>query len=765
MGWSITPSDLASIDSNGHVTFSRHTERDITYTITYSDANFTCSKSCTVYKCPDPCTCANANFNVSVAPDGIDIPASGYTSLRTIGNYNSATCLTGITATSSENWITDITVGGGNIRAKATENASLTQSRQSTITVTGKDGSGSDCSDAFIVTQVPSASTCNCASITFQADATAAGSSIPAEGYSTSTVIGEYTHPTCLTGVTATSNVNWVTITNVSNGNVSATVQANSSTENGRTGTITVSGVDAYGETCSDPFDVSQQPSAITCTCDSLTVSPRLNCIPETGGTGVNLGSYSDGGCITNIGASSKPDWINSINFSNGIITGNVDETNKYTERAGIIVVTGMAATQTCSKDLPVCQDSKICDDSIEEITINLEVSCEMIEEITHVDFPEVKGKHLENGECVTYTVAIGNKTLYIHLANNDRGDSGGTAIAKNTTNSDIHHPAMDIFYNYGTNRYYTYSPTPSGIASIKIGTVNIIQDKCKCDDCAPGTDNYIVMKPEGGEYPYAQLHPLNFASDSGAKTGDSQDCGYVYADCGLQMTFKEGWMGDYEQRSTDASKYDFVRMNLDNTPQGIVTGFPGGTAVSSNLGFITTSANNSWLKRYAVYTVTPYNKTASCPETSTCTGCTGENLPFCSSWLMAFSQEGAYGCGCSDIGFLLSSGLNSIPQTGATFDLYSYLTNGLHCVSEGPWLFGSDQLVYEEPWWVHPSVNDVYPWITFVEERRSDGRTYVKMTVEANNTGAPRQAGFYVQIDMSDMTDCDRYPGITQLG
>jgi hypothetical protein len=230
-------------------------------------------------------------------------------------------------------------------------------------------------------------------------------------------------------------------------------------------------------------------------------------------------------------------------------------------------------------------------------------------------------------------------------------------------------------------------------------------------------------------------------------------------------MTFKEGWMGDYEQRSTDASIYDFVRINLNDTPQGIVTGFPGGTNVGTNLGFITTSANNSFKKRYAVYTVTPYNKTASCPETSTCTGCTGENLPFCSSWLMAFSQEGAYGCGCSDIGYILPSDLDSIPQTGATFDLCSYNIHGLFCVDEGPWLYGSSTLIYDGTQWRYPTVSEVYPWISFVTEVRSDDRIYVKLTVTANDTGAPRQVSLYLEINMLDMTDCDRYPGFTQLG
>lgn len=263
MGWSITPSDLASIDSNGNVTFSQHTERDITYTITYSDANFTCTKACTVYKCPDPCTCANANLNVAVAPDGASIPASGYTSSKTIGTYNFSTCLKSITATSNKGWVTDITVGSGNITAKISENTSLTSSRTAIITVTGKDDEDNDCTGACTVTQ---------------------------------------------------------------------------------------------------------EMSANTCPCSVFTVTPREGCVPVLAGT-ENLGTYADGGCITNITASNLPSWLSNVTFSNGTISGVVTKNDSYEQRSATITVTGKdGANESCPLPLRVCQNGKSkysCDDVI----------------------------------------------------------------------------------------------------------------------------------------------------------------------------------------------------------------------------------------------------------------------------------------------------------------------------------------------------------------------------------------------------------------
>lgn len=114
--------------------------------------------------------------------------------------------------------------------------------------------------------------TCKCENEDLQAEPTAEGLSIPAVGYTSSTIIGKYSDATCLSSITASSSENWVTNISASNGNISAKVQQNTSTENSRTSIITVSGKDGSNQNCPDQFIVIQAASAITCTCSDLTV-------------------------------------------------------------------------------------------------------------------------------------------------------------------------------------------------------------------------------------------------------------------------------------------------------------------------------------------------------------------------------------------------------------------------------------------------------------------------------------------------------------
>ena len=363
MGWSINPSDLASIDSNGKVTFLPHTEKNITYTVTYSDANFTCSKSCTVYKCVEPCTCANANLNVAVSSYGVNIPGSGYTTSKTIGTYNINTCLTGLTATSVDSWVTIVSVGSGNINARIQSNPSFTNSRSSAITVKGYDSEGNSCTSTFTISQSPTECTCDNANL--NAAVSSGGINIPSVGYSTSTNIGTYNNSTCLTNITASPNVDWVVITSALNGNINATVSQNTSLTNDRSAVITVSGKDGNNQTCQGTFPITQQMSASTCTCESVNIGAASSgTIPGDGySTPTLIGTYDSSICLTNITASSNVDWVVITSALNGNINATVSQNPSLTDsRDALITVSGKDAYDTtCQDSFPILQQSKSC--------------------------------------------------------------------------------------------------------------------------------------------------------------------------------------------------------------------------------------------------------------------------------------------------------------------------------------------------------------------------------------------------------------------
>lgn len=84
--------------------------------------------------------------------------------------------------------------------------------------------------------------------------------------------LGTYT-ATCVSSITATSNVSWITGVTASGGVIKGTVEASTETENERSGTITLTGV-AKGETCTRTLTVRQSPQVLPpCGCEYLVIT------------------------------------------------------------------------------------------------------------------------------------------------------------------------------------------------------------------------------------------------------------------------------------------------------------------------------------------------------------------------------------------------------------------------------------------------------------------------------------------------------------
>ena len=145
MGWSINPSSLASIDQNGVLTYQQHTS-DTVYTISYSDdEGCEATKNVTIYGCT-PCNCADLTVTgkTDISKDGGDNV--------TIGTLSKASCMSNPRASSSESWLSNLSVSGNDIKATVAANSSAS-SRNGSVTVTvDKDGGGT-CDKTMSITQ------------------------------------------------------------------------------------------------------------------------------------------------------------------------------------------------------------------------------------------------------------------------------------------------------------------------------------------------------------------------------------------------------------------------------------------------------------------------------------------------------------------------------------------------------------------------------------------------------------------------------------
>ncbi len=606
MGWSITSNksySLGTIDDNGLATFSEHTE-DIVYTVTYSDGNYTCSNNITVYACRPDCLCENVDLRAEATAGGNSIPAVGYDTDTVIGTFDDTTCLSSLTVSSNHTWVKDVDLRGHNVYAKVDSNESIVSARTATITITGKDGENVDCPDDFIITQQMSASTCTCENVDLRAEATAGGNSIPAEGYNTDTLVGTYDNGTCLTsiGVGKDPSKTWITSLSVSNGNVYAKIDPNISLELSRDAIITVSGKDAYDVTCTDDFPITQEKSAVTCTCNEFTVSPREGCVPVSAGTN-NIGTYTDGGCVTDIAAYNLPDWLSSVNFSNGTISGTVTKNEGTVKREATISVSGSAAGDTCTRDLYICQDPGECVTGYSASLSNMNVSCLEVDGVRQ-NFT-LTTTTLVNGVCTTNTTPYSDKKVYFVA------DGQGAVIPRNDSTSTVTTP-ITLWYNPNTNQFFSFNHNNVSV-QVNGGGFSVTQAAGPC--CSPGTDDYTM----GSEH-----HILDVSQESGRTVSDTNRCGFDLNKCNISH-----YSGDR-----------FVSWTIVSSTQ---------------IDYVTTSANPYLTSRIEMLKIT---------TTATSVGDCG--LPICSEWFVEIRQAADI-CGCHRVNMGISGHLGGAIGSTAT--------------------------------------------------------------------------------------------------
>ena len=162
--WSITPkNDLAKIDENGLITFSKH-ESDITYLVSYEDEKGTITKSITAKACSGPtdCNCNSLEITYeekctcSIKQDGFSVSAETSSAFCPIVmiEYSEA-CGDNITGNYKEGSGTDFLgdvfkISGNLLTAQVVvENPSETDERHATYGVTI-----GECNLEFDVTQM-----------------------------------------------------------------------------------------------------------------------------------------------------------------------------------------------------------------------------------------------------------------------------------------------------------------------------------------------------------------------------------------------------------------------------------------------------------------------------------------------------------------------------------------------------------------------------------------------------------------------------------
>ena len=301
----ITVTSGASGSANGQVGFS----------VTANPTTSSRSGAITIGGRPFNVTQTGQSCTYSISPVNTSVSASAAT-----GNFN-VTALTGCawTATSSGSWIT-ITSG-----ATGSGNGPVGYSIAANPNVASRTGSISVGGQTYTVNQ---------AGVVCTPTLNPLSSSVGAGG-STGNSVSVAIPAACQW--TATSNAQWLSVTNgasgTGNGSVVYNVAANTSTSS-RSASLTIAG---------QPFNVSQ--AGLTCT---YTVTPTNAPAPNTAGTG-SVSVAAATGC--NWQASSSVAWLTVTSGASGAANGSVNYSfvaNPTTQsRQGVLTVAGQPVTIT----------------------------------------------------------------------------------------------------------------------------------------------------------------------------------------------------------------------------------------------------------------------------------------------------------------------------------------------------------------------------------------------------------------------------------
>lgn len=290
-------------DTNGTVSFSvsqnsTGASRTATITLTYG----TVTKTHTVTQAPE-----DPSITLSSSSVSHNYSEATYSVTCTIKNPQSSLSLS---ATSSQTWITGITVSGSTVTYKVAEN-NTGASRSANITL--KYGSASA---TYKVTQTYSAYSLSIGSTSTSA---AFGSGSYQFSYSVA-------NPRKSISATASANVSWITDCVVSDGKVSFKVAANTG-ESSRSGTITVTyGTATKTHTVTQAYLVPTNLSSNgTANCYIISEPGAYKFKSVKGNSSTNVASISSVSVLwetygTNVGPTAG-DLVGSAKYSNGYIT------------------------------------------------------------------------------------------------------------------------------------------------------------------------------------------------------------------------------------------------------------------------------------------------------------------------------------------------------------------------------------------------------------------------------------------------------------
>jgi hypothetical protein len=307
-----------------------------------------------------PCCCS---CNDLILNNGT-VSSSGGTNIL-IGTYNSNTCVTNLTATSSdESWLpsNSITFSNGNIYGNVSGWTSTTVTRTATISV---NGSVAGCPWSFTVTQNPIGCTCEMltldkSSLNWAWNGTGITSSVT---ITYDPCISTPTYTTALThfNVSATQGSNQLVLT------FSPKVENVTTTAN--TGTCRID-YTANGNPCYKDITLTQ--GAYVCSCNNLSISTsEMVWTSSETASKTRVYAISNANCISNISVSSTNNWFNvTLNTSTNTIQVTPSGQNQeVTAKTGNIVLTynSIGVAEPCSAVTPVRQNAYgcSCDDLI----------------------------------------------------------------------------------------------------------------------------------------------------------------------------------------------------------------------------------------------------------------------------------------------------------------------------------------------------------------------------------------------------------------
>ena len=288
----------------------------------------------------DPCATAVCP---TVTPTTMPFESGGGEKTYSFANYDE-NCweLIGV---EKDDWIT---VNTASTKISVGSYAGTTQRNGSvTFNFVNKSGSSSPCNPSIGITQNKPTPTCDCNDLEISDD-----NEISSEEQH-DIVIGTYTAG-CVTNITVSEPATWITSISADNGNIIASVEANTSTTRTQATEITVKGIAGTLE-CVKSFTLTQRPKSETCTtCNDANIQGLSGGATAEGGTNILIGTFSYS-CNPGLTAKrvSGGDFITNMTVSNGKVYGTVSAntaTTPRTEDIGIYVGASKCAQYTLTQ-------------------------------------------------------------------------------------------------------------------------------------------------------------------------------------------------------------------------------------------------------------------------------------------------------------------------------------------------------------------------------------------------------------------------------